>query len=102
MVSNTEGGYHGYWAKNIYEMNKVFGGEEELKELVEECHKRDIWVMVDVVGNHMGPVNTDYSQLYPFNKQEHYHDYCTINGDDFIHNQNRVENCRLAGLPDLK
>lgn len=67
-------------------MNEKFGGKEELKKLVEECHKRDIWVMVDVVGNHMGPVGTDYSQLSPFNKQEHYHDYCIINGQDFTSN----------------
>lgn len=29
-------------------------------------------MMLDVVANHMGPV-ADVSQLYPFNKTEHYH-----------------------------
>ena len=66
--------------------------------MISEAHKRDIWVMVDVVANHVGPVNYDYSQIYPLNKAEHYHSDC-----DIIHwdNQNEVENCRLARLPDL-
>ena len=55
--------------------------------------------MVDVVANHVGPVGTDYSQVYPFNSADHYHDYCDIS--DWS-NQWQVENCRLSGLPDLK
>lgn len=33
-IENTEGGYHGYWAKNFYKVNPHFGTEEDLKELV--------------------------------------------------------------------
>lgn len=55
--------------------------------------------MLDVVGNHVGPVGTDYSGINPFNKEEHYHDYCEITRWD---DQWMVENCRLSGLPDLK
>ena len=91
IVENTNGAYHGYHAKNIYNLNPNFGSEEDLKDLVNECHKRDIWVMVDVVANHMGMVGTDYSQIYPFNDASHYHDYCVISGDDFANNQYRVE-----------
>lgn len=29
--------------------------------LVNECHKRDIWIMVDVVANHMGPIGNDFN-----------------------------------------
>lgn len=61
-----------------------------------------MWIMVDVVANHVGPIGTDYSSLSPFNSPDHYHDYCSINQEDFTGNQWRVENCRLAGLPDLK
>jgi len=59
----------------------------------------DIWVMVDVVGNHVGPVGNDFSQISPFNSGDHYHSNCDI--QDW-NNQWQVENCRLAGLPDLK
>ena len=55
--------------------------------------------MVDVVGNHVGPVGTDYSKITPFNRAEHYHDICQI--VDW-NNQWQVENCRLCDLPDLK
>lgn len=58
--------------------------------------------MVDVVGNHMGNTNQDYSQNRPFNSPDHYHGYCVISDDDFNRlNQDRIENCRLAGLADL-
>ena len=45
---NTPGGYHGYWAMDLTKVNPHFGSEDDLKELVNECHKRDIWVMLDV------------------------------------------------------
>ena len=58
----------------------------------------DIWVMVDVVANHIGPVGNDFSKIVPFNDPSHYHDTCDIKdwGDQWM-----VENCRLSGLPDL-
>ena len=60
--------------------------------------------MVDVVGNHVGPVDHDYSSIVPFNQASHYHDCSNCPNDcqiqDF-NNQQQVELCRLAGLPDL-
>lgn len=102
VVDNTDGGYHGYWARNIYQLNSNFGSENDFKNFVNECHMRGIWVMVDIVLNHVGPVGNDFSSISPFNSPEHYHDYCIIDGGDFDGgNQWKVENCRLAGLPDL-
>ena len=47
--------------------------------------------MVDVVGNHMGNTNTDYSRNKPFDSPDHYHDYCIISNEDFNNlNQNRI------------
>lgn len=102
IVKNMNGGYHGYWATDLYSLNENFGSEQDFKDLITEMHKRGMWIMVDVVANHMAPVGTDYSGINPFNQPEHYHDYCIINNDDFGNNQWRVENCRLADLPDLK
>ena len=96
---NDEGKYHGYHTVNYNEINEHFGTSEDLKSLVEECHKRDIWVMVDIVLNHVAPVGTDYSRIVPFNEEKYYHDYCDITD---WNNQIMVENCRLYGLPDLK
>lgn len=55
VVDNYEKGYHGYWARNIYKINSRFGSRDDLKKLVQACHSRDIWVMVDVVANHVYP-----------------------------------------------
>lgn len=41
-------GYHGYWQRDITKINSHFGSSDDLKDLVSECHKRDIWVMLDV------------------------------------------------------
>jgi len=98
IVKNYDQGYHGYWATNFYELNPNFGTDADLHEFVAECHDRNIAVMVDVVANHVGPVGYDYSSIVPFNKESHYHPDCSIDYND----QESVEKCRLAGLPDLK
>lgn len=99
IVENTEGSYHGYHMTNLYNLNYHFGSEDDFKALVSACHERDIWVMVDVVGNHVGPVGFDFSKVTPFNSPDHYHDQCDITD---WNNQWQVENCRLCDLPDLK
>ena len=95
---NMDGNYHGYAARNWEKINDHFGSEEDLKSLVKAAHAKDIYVMVDVVANHVGCVGTDFSQIYPFNQPDHYHDECYI--EDWG-NQWQVEHCRLACLPDL-
>jgi alpha-amylase len=103
IIDNYNGGYHGYWGRNIYSLNGNFGSEQDFYDFVNACHARDIWVMVDVVGNHMGNTDTNYGSNYLLNDASHYHDYCIISDNDFAtYNQNRIENCRLAGLADLK
>ena len=91
IVENTEGSYHGYHMTNLYKLNPHFGSEQDFIDFVKACHDRDIWVMIDVVANHAGPVGTNYNLVYPFNDPSHYHDYCVISDDDFSHNQYRVE-----------
>lgn len=98
IVKNTDGSYHGYHATDFYSLNEHFGSESDLVELIDECHKRDIWVMVDTVFNHVGNVNGDYSRIIPFNSSDHYHPSCDID----YNNQDSIENCWIAGLPDLK
>lgn len=96
-------GYHGYWAKDFNKLNPNFGTEDDLTSLVKACHERDIYVMLDVVANHIGLVDygkdhSDFSQVVPFNSSEHYHKNCTI--DDQFNLTQRFE-CRLEYLPDL-
>ena len=91
ILENTPGSYHGYHMTNLYNLNSNFGSEQDFIDFVKACHDRDIWVMVDVVANHSGPVGTDYKRVFPFNDASHYHDYCIISNDDFANNQYRVE-----------
>lgn len=98
IVDNFGNGYHGYWARNWEQVNGNFGTEDDLKALVNAAHDKGMYVMVDVVANHVAPIDMDFSQIYPLNQGEHYHNKCEIT--DFG-NQDQVENCRLADLPDL-
>ncbi|KAK6541959.1 hypothetical protein TWF694_007731 [Orbilia ellipsospora] len=98
IVENTSGGYHGYWAKDIYNVNQNHGTPQDLKDLVTAAHKLDIYVMVDVVVNHMG--RGDISTFTPFTNDTFYHPYCLIK--DYS-DQDQVEKCRFAGdLPNIK
>ena len=99
IIENLEGSYHGYHLTNLYKLNEHFGSEDDFIELISACHKKDIWVMVDVVANHVAPVGEDFSKITPFNNGDHYHDRCDIT--DWT-NQWQIENCRLCDLPDLK
>lgn len=80
---NYPGSYHGYHATRWYELNEQFGSESDFKALVSAVHSRGMYIMVDVVANHVGPVGTDYSQIDPFNSPEHYHAQCSIGNNDF-------------------
>eukprot|EP00792_Barthelona_sp_PAP020_P004937 TRINITY_DN2419_c1_g1_i1.p1 TRINITY_DN2419_c1_g1~~TRINITY_DN2419_c1_g1_i1.p1 ORF type:complete len:479 (-),score=83.93 TRINITY_DN2419_c1_g1_i1:70-1506(-) len=103
-MDNVENGFHGYWPKcyDVECLNPHFGDAEELKEFIIQAHSLDIWVMVDVIANHVGVCDSqnifDYSCQKTFNKEEHFHKYCTIT--DF-EDQKQVEVCRLVDLPDL-
>ena len=106
VIENTPDGYHGYWAKNLSAVNTNFGSPEDLKNLVKEAHQMGMWIMVDVVANHMGGVIGDINTFSPFNQNNHYHDCtgcdsnCDITDFNTLFSEN-CEHCRLAGLPDL-
>ena len=104
VVENTDKGYHGYWAKDFYSINPNFGNEQDLINLADALHAKGMYLMIDVVANHVGNQNNDISQINPFNKSSDYHS-CSVcpsscNIENF-NDQNQVELCRLAGLPDL-
>jgi alpha-amylase len=62
-----DNGYHGYWARDWEGINSHFGTASDLKALVSAAHAKGIWVMVDVVANHVAPVGTNYSSINPLN-----------------------------------
>ena len=60
--------------------------------------------MADVVFNHVGyvPNGNDFSGIVPFSSERYYHRPCDITDYDYkTNNRDRIEQCRLFGLPDL-
>jgi len=90
--------YHGYGALDWFKVNPHFGTEQDLKDLVATAKSKDIWIMLDVVANHVAPVDLDFSEVTPFNNAEYYHSKCQISN---WNDPGNVEYCRLANLPDL-
>jgi len=103
IVENTPGGYHGYWAKNISAVNENFGSEQDLVHLIDAAHRKDMWVMIDVVGNHMGGTINDISGFAPFNLPEHYHDCngCDSSCDITDFNTQHLVRTQLRALPPV-
>ena len=58
--TDTDNGYHGYWAKDFTKLNPYLGTEKELESLINALHKRGMKLMVDVVLNHAGYGTEDY------------------------------------------
>ena len=90
----VKGGYHGYWTLDPYKIDPHLGDMAKLQELVRKAHEKSLKVVLDVVPNHLGaghPWLTDGAHAGWF------HPDCPINLSD----QTSVENCWLAGLPDL-
>ncbi|KAL4736807.1 glycoside hydrolase superfamily [Aspergillus similis] len=90
-------GFHGYWQKNIYGIDTNLGTADDIRALSEALHDRGMYLMLDVVANHMaynGPGgSTDFSKFTPFNSASYFHSYCAISNYD---NQWQVENCYLG------
>ncbi|KAJ6072642.1 hypothetical protein N7467_010727 [Penicillium canescens] len=98
--------YHGYWQQDIYGLNSHYGTADDLKDLASALHKRGMYLMVDVVANHMGydgsGDSVNYAVFDPFNEKKYFHSYCEVN--DYS-NQTNVQDCWLGdttvSLPDL-
>lgn len=53
LMENAPNGYHGYWIEDAFSIEEEFGTVDDLKELIEEAHKRDIKVVLELVTNYV-------------------------------------------------
>lgn len=54
VFENNPGAYHGYDISNYLAIDPNFGSEQDLIDLVEAAHARDMRIILDVVINHSG------------------------------------------------
>lgn len=64
--------YHGYGIQNFLMVDPHLGTKKDLKQLVKEAHKRDIYVILDIILNHSGDVFA-YKEDNPIWTGEQYH-----------------------------
>lgn len=57
MPINSSPSYHGYDVTDYYNINPDYGTIDDYKELIKQCHKRDIMVVMDLVLNHTSSDN---------------------------------------------
>ena len=87
-------GFHGYWIDDFTAMEPQFGTLDDLKHLVDEAHKRNIKVLLDVVYNHAG-----YGSSYESRR--------TSDGQGWVRpGEGNCDvdpiTCRVGGLPDFR
>lgn len=64
----------GYFTNNFFAIDPHFGTEEDLRELVDEAHKRGIYVILDGVFGHHGGVTEPSPSGYTLDVTETYSD----------------------------
>ena len=62
MPINPSDSYHKYDVNDYYSVDKSYGTIEDLKNLIAECHKRDIKLIIDLVLNHSGKANPYFTK----------------------------------------
>ncbi len=78
--------YHKYDADDYYTIDSKFGTEEDLKELIELCHKRNIKLILDLAINHSSTANDWFVKFKTArlsgNTADPYYDYYTCVTDE--------------------
>lgn len=111
--------YHKYDVLDYYSIDEQYGTLEDFKTLVDECHKRDIRIIIDMVINHSSSEHTwfktacdylrtlpedeepdltvcPYVDYYNFSREQENGSYYTVTGSDWYY-----EAVFDYGMPDL-
>jgi glycosidase len=104
MPINPSPSYHGYDVLNFYGVNPEYGTMDDFKNLLDEAHKRDIRIIIDLVLNHT-------SSQHPFfvdansNPNSTYRDWFVWSNDPGDHwhqgNGGYYYGFFWGGMPDL-
>ncbi len=73
--------YHKYDVQDYYTIDPAFGTQEDLDRLIEECHKRNIILILDMVINHTSRYHPWFSDFYDAHRSgktdDPYYDFYT-------------------------
>ncbi|WP_160672806.1 alpha-amylase family glycosyl hydrolase [Clostridium sp. C8-1-8] len=83
MPINDSPSYHGYDVTDYYKINPQYGTMEDLKKLLEEAHKRNIKVSMDMVINHTSTENKWFKEAR-VDKNSKYRDYYIWSNDSSV------------------
>ncbi|XMB71559.1 glycoside hydrolase family 13 protein [Mycoplasmatota bacterium WC30] len=75
---------HKYDTEDYFTIDPAFGTNEDLKLLIDECHKVGIKVMLDAVFNHCGYDHPYFQDVIRNKKNSKYWDCFFIDDEDFI------------------
>ncbi|MGH1366414.1 MAG: alpha-amylase family glycosyl hydrolase [Calditrichia bacterium] len=67
------GGYHGYWAQDFKSIDKHFGSLDDYKQLSDQMHRRNMYLIHDIVVNHTGDYFYYKGDYNPDEPQKNYH-----------------------------
>lgn len=102
--------YHGYWGIDPNSFDTPYGSADDLKHLSTQLHAKGMYLMVDVVTNHLAqaadPNHVDFSKFAPpFNRADLFHPYCPVDYNNMA-NKTQLEECwcgdNKVPLVDLK
>jgi len=120
LTAKTNVAYHGYVARDFYQLAPHWGTVEELTNMVAEAHKRGIYVILDVVCNHQSTLIDSGDAGFPAWNFSGYNMRWTVatnqypapfNNLSYFHNNGNTANYDdptqvtlgdLRGLDDLK
>ena len=78
-VTEFDGNYNwGYSPSHYFALDKAYGTPEQLKAFVDECHKRGIAVILDMVFNHATGLNP-MNKLYPYGTELAHNPWFNVN-----------------------
>lgn len=100
--------YHKYDTTNYYEIDPKFGTMDDLRELIDLCHKRNVKIILDLVLNHTSSKHQWFKDFITARvnndtENEYYDYYSTSTDNKWAASSNGVKyECNFdAGMPEL-
>ena len=82
---------HKYDISDYYRVDKHFGKNEDLKELVKTAHEKGMRIVLDAVFNHCSENMTEFQDVLKYGSKSRYYDWFVIWGDVISEDKDNYE-----------